>query len=45
MDQTLSRPAVERVRSALASGASNAEIKLLEGSARSSKEAADSLGI
>jgi prolyl-tRNA editing enzyme YbaK/EbsC (Cys-tRNA(Pro) deacylase) len=45
MDQTLSRPAVERVRSALASGASNAEIKLLESSARSSKEAADSLGI
>jgi len=45
MDPTLTRPAVERVRSALASGASSAEIKLLESSARSSKEAADSLGI
>ena len=45
MDPTLSRPAVERVRSALKSGDSFAEIKLLESSARSSKEAADSLGI
>ena len=45
MDPTLSRPAVERVRSALSSGDSFAEIKLLESSARSSKEAADSLGI
>ena len=45
MDPTLSRPAVERVRSALKSVDSFAEIKLLESSARSSKEAADSLGI
>ena len=45
MDPTLSRPAVERVRSALKSGDSFAEIKLLESSARSSKEAADSLCI
>jgi prolyl-tRNA editing enzyme YbaK/EbsC (Cys-tRNA(Pro) deacylase) len=45
LDPILLRPAVERVRSALSSGASPGEIKLLESTARSSKEAADSLGI
>ena len=45
IDPILLRPAVERVRSALSSGASTGEIKLLESTARSSKEAADSLGI
>jgi hypothetical protein len=45
IDPILLRPAVERVRSALSSGASPGEIKLLESTARSSKEAADSLGI
>ena len=45
IDPILLRPAVERVRSVLASGENTGEIKLLESSARSSKEAADSLGI
>ena len=45
IDPILLRPAVERVRSAISSGASPGEIKLLESTARSSKEAADSLGI
>ena len=45
IDPILLRPAVERGRSALSSGASPGEIKLLESTARSSKEAADSLGI
>jgi len=45
IDPILLRPAVERVRSVLARGENTREIKLLESSARSSKEAADSLGI
>jgi prolyl-tRNA editing enzyme YbaK/EbsC (Cys-tRNA(Pro) deacylase) len=45
MDPTLSRPAVERVRSALLRAGITTEIQLQDSTARSSQEAADVLGI
>ena len=45
MDQVLENPSVQRVKNALQSFGLDSEITILSDSARSAKEAADSLGI